>query len=106
MQCTERKEVWEARNEDAKDPDCFTADKKGRQKGLCDPQENVGTACVAAARGAGVCLASHSQVLQEEKRNLGWTVATSENSPGKNRLKDQSAGDAGYFLQSPLSFCA
>lgn len=55
MQCIEPKEVWEAYNEDAEDPDCLFGTKHGRWKGLGGAWGSVGAACVAAP-GAGVCV--------------------------------------------------
>lgn len=48
------------------------------------PRGSVGTAGIAA-RGVGVCLASHSYVLQAKRRDSGWTIPTSENSSWKKK---------------------
>lgn len=43
-------------------------------------------------------------VLQEKRSDLGWTTATLENSPGKSRLKYQSAGNAEVVFFRVLCF--
>lgn len=54
MQCTEPKEVREAYNEDAEDPDCLFAVKQGRWKGLRDPQGERWYGWYSSSRSRGV----------------------------------------------------